>query len=95
MAEIEAITYVNGKLGLLDQTSLPTESRVIWTDDYREVIRSVQLLRVRGAPALGVTAAYALVMAANRIDRVRTLDEFLQEARGKLGGRLPRHGRLQ
>ena len=78
MPEIEAITYVNGKLGLLDQTSLPTESRVIWTDDYREVIRSVQLLRVRGAPALGVTAAYALVMAANRIGG-SARDEFLQK----------------
>ena len=78
MPEIEAITYINGKLGLLDQTSLPNESRVIWTDDYREVIRSVQLLRVRGAPALGVTAAYALVMAANRIDG-STRDEFLRK----------------
>ena len=67
MTEIRAITYSEGKLGLLDQTRLPTESRVVWTDDYQEVIRSVQLMRVRGAPALGVAAAYALVMAANRI----------------------------
>ena len=76
MPEIEAITYVNGKLGLLDQTRLPVESHIVWTDDYREVIRSVQSLRVRGAPALGVTAAYALVMAADSIE-ASSRDEFL------------------
>jgi methylthioribose-1-phosphate isomerase len=68
MPEIEAITYANGKLGLLDQTSLPAESRVLWTDDYHEVIHSVRLLRVRGAPALGVAAAYSVVMAADHIE---------------------------
>lgn len=68
MPEINAISYANGKLGLLDQTLLPVESRVVWIDDYREVIRSVQLMRVRGAPALGIAAAYAVVMAAGQID---------------------------
>jgi methylthioribose-1-phosphate isomerase len=80
MPEIEAITYANGKLGLLDQTGLPAESRVVWTSDYHEVIRSVQLLRVRGAPALGVAAAYAVVMAADHID-APSRDEFLAKLR--------------
>ena len=80
MSEIEAITYTDGKLGLLDQTRLPTEAHVVWTDDYREVIRSVQLLRVRGAPALGVAAAYAVVMAADHIE-APSRDMFLHELR--------------
>ena len=80
MPEINAISYANGKLGLLDQTLLPAESRVVWIDDYHEVIRSVQLMRVRGAPALGVAAAYAVVMAADHIDDpIR--DEFLKNLR--------------
>ena len=77
MPEIQAITYADGQLGLLDQTRLPMESRVVWTDDYHEVIRSVRALRVRGAPALGVAAAYALVMAANHIE-VSSREAFLE-----------------
>ena len=80
MPEINAISYANGQLGLLDQTSLPAESRVVWTNDYREVIRSVQTLRVRGAPALGVVAAYAVVMAAEHIE-APSRDEFLSRLR--------------
>ena len=80
MPEINAISYANGKLGLLDQTLLPAECCVVWIDDYHEVIRSVQLMRVRGAPALGVAAAYAVVMAADHIDDpIR--DEFLKNLR--------------
>ena len=76
MSEIQAITYADGTLGLLDQTRLPLESHVVELRDYREAIQAVQQMRVRGAPALGVVAAYAMVMAANNIDIADT-SQFL------------------
>ncbi len=53
---------VTGSLWLLDQTLLPLTSKEIechTTEDIWEAIRS---LRVRGAPAIGVTAAYGVVI---------------------------------
>ncbi len=50
----------------MDQTKLPTE--VIYKDltDYREIIVSIKKLEVRGAPAIGIAAAYALAIAARQ-----------------------------
>lgn len=56
----------HGYLELLDQTLLPRECRLIQcrtADDVREAICS---LRVRGAPAIGIAAAYGLCLAMQR-----------------------------
>jgi len=45
---------------LIDQTRLPVELVYRELDDYREIIRAIQRLEVRGAPAIGIAAAYAL-----------------------------------
>jgi len=55
---------LSGRLDLLDQTLLPVEERILpltLASDVREAIVS---LRVRGAPAIGVAGAYALILAA-------------------------------
>jgi methylthioribose-1-phosphate isomerase len=59
-----AIKWEDGHLWLLDQTRLP--SQVIYLDilDSAQAIEAIQNLRVRGAPAIGVTGAYALYLAA-------------------------------
>jgi methylthioribose-1-phosphate isomerase len=60
----ETIAVKNKKLVLLDQTVLP--EKVIYNEytDYREVIAAIKRLEVRGAPAIGIAAAYSLAMAA-------------------------------
>lgn len=61
---MEAIRWENRGLCLLDQTRLPgTECWLRYTD-YRAVARAIRDMVVRGAPAIGVTAAYATVLAA-------------------------------
>jgi len=54
------------KARILDQTQLP--AKVIYNeyDDYRDIITSIKKLEIRGAPAIGITAAYAVVLAARR-----------------------------
>lgn len=62
---MKSIEWVNRKLVLLDQTKLPTEISYIYCTDWRQVAEAIKMLRVRGAPAIGVAAAYALILAAH------------------------------
>lgn len=61
---MEAVRWKENTLSLLDQTKLPTQ--VVWVDytDYRPVVDAIRRLVVRGAPAIGVAAAYAYCLAA-------------------------------
>jgi len=76
LKEIKAIQWSGDKLHLIDQTLLPTRCEVLALEDWREVVSAIKDMRVRGAPALGVTAAYALGMAAREI-RAETRQEFM------------------
>ncbi|MDA0833772.1 MAG: S-methyl-5-thioribose-1-phosphate isomerase [Planctomycetota bacterium] len=51
-----------GALHLLDQTLLPIEERDIVCATVEDVWEAIKMLRVRGAPAIGVTAAYGVVV---------------------------------
>ena len=53
---------VAGQLVLMDQTRLPTELREVTCRDVRDVWEAIKTLRVRGAPAIGIAAAYGVVL---------------------------------
>src|SRR3954453_14457343 len=53
-----------GHLRLIDQTLLPTEFVEIDCHDVPTVWEAIKQLRVRGAPAIGVAAAYGAVIGA-------------------------------
>ena len=67
MNEIRPILWDDGTLKLLDQTRLPAEEVVVEINDYRGAVTAIRDMQVRGAPAIGVTAAYAVVMAATEL----------------------------
>ena len=67
MNEIRPIRWADGRLQLLDQTKLPAEEAIVEVDDYRGAAAAIREMRVRGAPAIGVTAAYAVAMAAREL----------------------------
>ena len=50
----------DGYLSLIDQTLLPTELRRIDCRDVETVWEAIKMLRVRGAPAIGIAAAYGV-----------------------------------
>jgi methylthioribose-1-phosphate isomerase len=54
----------NGHLVLLDQTRLPTELKWIDCQTTESVWEAIKMLRVRGAPAIGIAAAYGVVVSA-------------------------------
>ena len=53
-----------GALAMVDQTRLPHESVELVLDDVADVRAAIRRLSVRGAPAIGVAAAYGLVVGA-------------------------------
>ncbi len=55
-------TPENGHLRLLDQTQLPLQCRFRDCRRVEDVIEAIRSLRVRGAPAIGVAAAYGMVL---------------------------------
>lgn len=67
MATIKNIEWVGdagtGHLRLLDQTRLPNETAYIDCTDVPTVVQAIKRLSVRGAPAIGIAAAYACVLA--------------------------------
>jgi len=75
--EIRPIEWANGTLRLLDQTRLPSEEVIVEARGYREAVNAIKTMQVRGAPAIGVTAAYAVAMAARDLD-ISDRTSFLQ-----------------
>ena len=78
MTEIRPIQWADGKLLLLDQTRLPAEEVTVEVTGYQEAAAAIREMRVRGAPAIGVTAAYAVAMAAQDIG-AQSKQEFLAQ----------------
>ncbi len=72
------IEWIDGRVRLIDQTRLPMEAVFLDLDDYYGVIKVIQEMRVRGAPAIGIAGAYAVVMAANQIDSAEYKDFLLR-----------------
>ncbi len=57
---------VNNKAVFIDQTFLPNEYKEVSTDDYNEMFDAIKLLKVRGAPAIGVFTAISLAVLMNK-----------------------------
>lgn len=59
-----AIVWQDDRLYLLDQRLLPDQERYIELQTCAEAAAAITAMVVRGAPAIGITAAYAVVLAA-------------------------------
>jgi len=70
-----SLTWKDGCLYLLNQVRLPETVEYIECKDYRRVAEAIRRLEVRGAPAIGVAAAYGLLLGTAEI--VETGSEYL------------------
>ncbi|MFA4843917.1 MAG: S-methyl-5-thioribose-1-phosphate isomerase [Candidatus Margulisiibacteriota bacterium] len=59
------ITWLNNKVRMIDQNALPHKLRLIDLKTAAEVVRAIKTMKVRGAPALGVAAAFGMVLGVN------------------------------
>jgi len=63
MSNIETLSWHGDRFGtlkMIDQTLLPTELKVIECRNVETVWEAIKMLRVRGAPAIGIAAAYGV-----------------------------------
>ena len=86
---MEAIRWNHDALSLLDQTRLPLEERWLPCTDYRQVVRAIRTMVVRGAPAIGVAAAYATVLAAREGAGTPDFAAFMARAQEELASSRP------
>lgn len=84
--EILTVKLTDDKSGLdiIDQTLLPGTVKRITLKTKEEIFEAIKKLRVRGAPAIGVTAGFGLALCASKIDTedyysfIRELKEILK-----------------
>ena len=87
---VQPILWRDGELTIIDQTRLPAECVRITLDTLDNVWEAIKALRVRGAPAIGVCAAFGVLVgvrekkaedAAGVVRTVRESSEYLASSR--------------
>ncbi len=63
---MRTIEWDDGVVKMIDQRKLPLEYAVVEFSDYREVAQAIREMCIRGAPAIGVAAAFGLALVARQ-----------------------------
>src|SRR6266480_7829305 len=63
---IKTIEWTDEGISMLDQRLLPSEEKYLMLRSYEEVAEAIKKMVVRGAPAIGVSAAMGLALGANQ-----------------------------
>jgi methylthioribose-1-phosphate isomerase len=69
---------MDGTVRFLDQTRLPNEEMYVETSDCTVIAEAIIALQLRGAPLIGIAAAYGLVLGVQRYKHA-PVEKFLQE----------------
>lgn len=72
------VSWQDDGIVLIDQTKLPNKLVYVKCKDYKQVADAIKNLVVRGAPAIGVTAAFGLALAA-KASKAKELSELMTE----------------
>ena len=76
---VPTVEWKDGAVCLLDQSRLPAHVEFVMCRDYQTVARAIRELKVRGAPAIGVTAAMGVALGVQAL-RVASYDELAKSA---------------
>lgn len=68
-SNVQPIIWKESKLHLLDQRILPYEVKYLEMSSYKEVINAIKDMVLRGAPLIGITAGYGLLLAAQEFHK--------------------------
>jgi len=72
------VKWKNNALSLIDQRKLPLREVYLNLKDYRQVATAIENMTVRGAPAIGVTAALGIALGCKQ-SKAKTLQAFDKE----------------
>jgi methylthioribose-1-phosphate isomerase len=75
---LRTVEWKNNKVVMIDQTKLPNELVFVEYDDFNQVADAISTLVVRGAPAIGVSGAFGLALAALQ-SKATTKNELLSD----------------
>lgn len=83
--ELFTLKYDDGKLILLDQTKLPEKAEYVIINSVQHVYDAIKDMIVRGAPAIGVCAAYGVCIAAREckgdLEKIKASAAYISSAR--------------
>jgi len=75
---MKTIEWKDGKVFLIDQRKLPLKYEIINCSTYQEVVEAIKKMKIRGAPAIGVAAAFGIALAAYS-SKAGNYGEFIQD----------------
>jgi methylthioribose-1-phosphate isomerase len=78
---MKTMLWEDNQLLLIDQTKLPDELTYFTCNNYQDVIHAIKTMVVRGAPAIGVAAAFGLALADLAGEDLETAAEEIKSSR--------------
>jgi methylthioribose-1-phosphate isomerase len=85
---IKTIEWKNDQVVMIDQRKLPGRETYEVCSNYRQVIKAIKTMVIRGAPAIGIAAAMGMALGARSV-RARSLEAFKTELK-KIGREISR-----
>ncbi len=85
MSIIKTLEWTDDGVRFIDQTKLPTQEVYVTCKTYEEVADAIKTMIVRGAPAIGVSAAMGIALGV-RDSKAQTADELAPRVRADLPG---------
>ncbi len=85
-SSLRTVEWKNNAVVMIDQTKLPNKLVFVKYTDYKDVANAIRTLVVRGAPAIGISGAFGLALAAlqSKAKSKEKLLEDLEKARNTL-----------
>lgn len=79
---VKTIEWKNNAIHIIDQTLLPSEYKILEIKDIPSLAEAIYMLRVRGAPAIGIAAGMGVALAAKNYtgSKIEELNEIVQNA---------------
>ncbi|MEE8637628.1 MAG: S-methyl-5-thioribose-1-phosphate isomerase [Candidatus Margulisiibacteriota bacterium] len=66
---MNTIAWKNGKVRIIDQTKLPHKLSFLYLKTVDQVVKAIKAMKIRGAPAIAVAAAFGCVLGASSLKR--------------------------
>ncbi len=75
---MKVIEWLGDRVKIIDQTELPASESYLELAGHQDVARAIKNMNIRGAPAIGVAAAYGIALGAQKIEAA-SKSRFLKE----------------
>lgn len=86
---LPTIEWNKGRVVLIDQRKLPAEEIYVECTEYNQVAEAIEKMIIRGAPAIGIAAAFGIALGLLRIERGEEMDEEFERILQRLGKTRP------